>query len=183
MQKILVATDFSEGTQSVCKYSIELAKKYKSEIRLFHSFFDKILLSESNYPTGIETDTLINRKVLDEIKEQAGDDLKELGSCIHSQSPDIKISYSLRGGDPEDEIIKETAEYLPDLIIAGSSGKGRKGIISGSISRKIMCRAEIPVLAIPLGTEYQEFKNILYLTEFDEKDAEILIKLIEIFSE
>lgn len=183
MRKILIAIDFSEGTESICKYSIEFAKKYNAEIRLFHSYFDKILISESNYPSGIEADTMINRKVLDDIKEQAGADLKELGSCIHAQYPDVKISYSLRGGNPEDEIINETDEYLPDLIIMGSSGKGRKGIISGSTSRKIMCNAEIPVLAIPLGSEYQAFENILYLTEFDEKDTEIINKLTEIFSE
>lgn len=182
MKKILVPIDFSEHTEKTCQYALEIAKKYKSEIRLFHSYFDQIIVSDSSFPTGVDTDTMLNEQLLRDIEIRAKEDIKELQSRLIDQVKkdnitSVKIVFTLKGGDPESEIIDECEEYQPDLIIMGSSGKGHKSILTGSVSKKVMNNAKIPVLAIPTDYTYKQIKNVMYMTDFDGPDAELLKKL------
>ncbi len=184
MKTILLAIDFSEGIENCCNYAIQVASKFEAEIILFHSYFDKFLIAESNFPTGIETDTLINSKILEDIKIQAETDIRNIEGCIVEAHPETKVRTALSGGIPEDEIIKAALDFNVDLIMLGSSGKADKGIFSGSISKKIIENTQIPVLAIPLGYTYKEINNILYPTEFlhdDQKIIETIFKLLTKF--
>ncbi len=182
MKKILLAVDFSEGTNSACNYVMELIKYYDAEIYLFHSYFDKILVSESGFPTGIGADSLINKTVVSGIREQAQTDITELQSCILSKTPGTKVHTIIEGGEAEDEIINTAKEVGADLIIIGNSGEASRGIFSGSISKKILCNADVPVLMIPLNFKFQELKNVLYLTEFSERDFEIINRTFTLFN-
>ena len=184
MKTILLAIDFSEGIENCCNYAIRVAARFEAEIILFHSYFDKFLIAESNFPTGIETDTLINRKILNDIKSQAEADIKNIEACIITAHPNTKVKSALNGGNPEDEILKAAETYHADLIMLGSSGKASKGIFSGSISKKIIENTQIPVLSIPLDYTYKEIKNILYLTEFlhdDQKFIGLIFSLLSKF--
>jgi nucleotide-binding universal stress UspA family protein len=181
MKKILLAVDFSEGTNASCNYVMELIKYYDTEIYLFHSYFDKILVSESGFPTGIGADTLMNRTVVGEIKEQAEKNIKDLKSYILSKIPKKKVHIIVEGGEAEDAIIFTAKEINADLIIIGNSGSASRGVFSGSISKKIMCNADVPVLMIPLEFCFEKLSNVLYLTEFSECDFEIINWIFALF--
>ncbi len=188
MKKILVPVDFSKHTEKTCQYALEIAKKYKSEIRLFHSYFDQIIVSDSSFPTGVDTDTMLNEQLLSDIELRAREEIKELQSKLLNKLKKenihgVKIVYTLKGGDPESEIIDECEEYQPDLIIMGSSGRGRKSILTGSVSKKVMNNADIPVLAIPENYSFMEIKNVMYITDFDGPDIELIKKLIELLKD
>jgi len=182
MKTILLAIDFSEGIENCCNYAVRAAGRFDAEIILFHSYFDKFLVAESNFPTGIETDTLINRKILQDIKSQAEADLKNIETCIVEAYPKAKVKSALSGGNAEDEIIKAAEEYKADLIMLGSSGKAAKGIFSGSISKKIIENTQIPVLSIPLNYTYKPINNVLYPTEFLHNDEKIIKIIFELLS-
>ena len=182
MQTILLAIDFSEGVENCCNYAVKVAARFEAEIILFHSYFDKFLVAESNFPTGIEGDTLMNKKVLEGIKSQAELDLKNIQSCINEAFPKSKVETDLRGGNPEDEIIVAAELHNVELIILGSSGKADKGIFSGSISKKIINSTKIPVLSIPLNYTYKEIKNVLYPTEFIHDDVKIIEEVLNLLS-
>jgi len=183
MKKILVPIDFSENTEKTCQYALEIAKKYISEIRLFHSYFDQIIVSDSSFPTGVDTDTMLNEQLLRDIEVRAREDIQKLQSDLLDQLKNenahgIKIVYTLKGGDPESEIIEECEEYQPDLMIMGSSGRGKKSILTGSVSKKVMNKADLPVLAIPQDYEYKGIRNVLYMTDFGGPDHELINKLM-----
>ncbi len=182
MQTLLLAIDFSEGAENCCNYAVKVAARFEAKIILFHSYFDKFLVAESNFPTGIEGDTLINKKVLEGIKTQAEEDLKNLQGCIKEAFPESKVETDLRGGNPEDEILVAANLHKVDLIILGSSGKAEKGIFSGSISKKIISNTQIPVLSIPLNYTYKEIKNVLYPTEFIHDDAKVIEDVLNLLS-
>lgn len=182
MKSILLAIDFSEGIENCCNYAIRVAGKFEAEIILFHSYFDKFLMAESNFPSGIETDTLINNKILKDIKLQAEADLKNIEACIVEAHPDTKVNSALSGGNPEDEILKAAKNFNVDLIMLGSSGKTDKGIFSRSISKKIIETTQIPVLSIPLDYTYKEINNILYLTEFLHDEPKIIKTIFNLLS-
>ena len=187
MEKILVPVDFSEHTDKTCQYALEIAKRFNSEIRLFHSYFDQVIVSDSSFPTGIDTNTMMNEQLLIDIEKRAKLDIQELQSKLidqvkHEKIKDIKIVYTLVGGDPENEIVSLCEEYKPDIIIMGSSGKGNKGILMGSVSKKVMNNAKVPVLAIPETFSYSGINKIMYATEFNDADSNIIKKLLNMFS-
>ena len=62
MKKILVAVDFSDDTTLISRYAIELSRHESSEICLLHSYFDRMLLTESTFPGSIEAESMIDRK-------------------------------------------------------------------------------------------------------------------------
>ncbi|MCF8233810.1 MAG: universal stress protein [Bacteroidales bacterium] len=188
MKKILVPIDFSENTEKTCQYALEIAKKFNSEIRLFHSYFDQIIVSDSSFPTGVDTDTMLNEQLLRDIEIRAREDIQKLQSDLLDQlkkenAHGVKVVYTLKGGDPESEIIEECEEYQPDLMIMGSSGRGKKSILTGSVSKKVMNKADIPVLAIPQDYEYKGISNVLYMTDFGGPDHELINKLMKLLSD
>ncbi len=182
MKTILLAIDFSEGIENCCSYAVRVASRFEAEIILFHSYFDKFLVAENNFPTGIEADTLINRKILDDIKTQAEADLKNIEGCIVEAHPEAKVKSALSGGNPEEEILNAAALYDVDLIMLGSSGKAVKGIFSGSVSKKIIENTTIPVLSIPLHYTYKDINNVMYPTELMPNDPEIIELIFDILS-
>ena len=188
MKKILVPVDFSEHTEISCKYALEIAKKFNSEIRLFYSYFDQIVVTDSSFPTSVDTGTMLNEQLIHDIEVIAKNDIRELQTKVSNQIHKehlklIKVTYTIVPGEAEFEIQQICDEYKPDLIIMGSSGKGKKDLFSGSVSRKIMNRAKVPVLAIPPIPEYQEIKNVMYSTEFNDVDVEKINKLFKNFND
>lgn len=182
MKTILLAIDFSEGIENCCSYAVRVAARFDAEIILFHSYFDKFLVAENNFPTGIEADTLINRKILNDIKTQAEADLSNIAGCIVEAHPEAKVKPALTGGNPEEEILNAALLYKVDLIMLGSSGKAVKGIFSGSISKKIIENTTIPVLSIPLHYTYKDIKNVMYPTELIHNDPEIIELIFDLLS-
>ena len=86
--------------------------------------------------------------------------------------PKVAIGYEIIPGVPEDEIIRYSESYQPDLVVMGTKGKGTgMGAIMGSVTASVINRISFPLLAIPekytfVGSE--NVKNLLYVTEFDE---------------
>ncbi len=188
MKKILVPVDFGEYTGKTCQYALQIARKFKSEIRLFHSYFDQIIVSDSSFPTGVDTDTMLNEQLLRDIEMRAKEDIKKLRTRLVQQLKKenikgVKVDYTLEGGEPESEIIAVSEEYKPDVIIMGSRGEGRKGILMGSVSKKVMVRAKAPVMAIPKDYDYKEISNVMYMTDFHSYDFELIEKLFKLLKD
>jgi len=96
--------------------------------------------------------------------------------------PPFAFSYEIVPGVPEDEIIRFSEEYKPDLVVMGTHGKGTGvGSIMGSVTAAVINRITFPILAIPEKYTFvgeKNVKNILYVTDFDESDFLSLKKLI-----
>jgi nucleotide-binding universal stress UspA family protein len=186
MKKILVPVDFSEQTENACAYAMQLAKKFNSEIRLFHSYFDQVIVSDSSFPTGVDTDTMLNEQLLRDIEKRAKSDIMELQSNMFDDlkkeglEHKVKVVYNLEGGEPESEIIEISKKYHPDIIIMGTRGKSNMGILMGSVSKKIMNNAHVPVLAVPQNFRFVELREIMYMTDFKSNDSLVLNKLFSL---
>jgi nucleotide-binding universal stress UspA family protein/vacuolar-type H+-ATPase subunit F/Vma7 len=185
MKKILVPVDFSDNTDSVCQYALQIARKSPSEIILFHAFFDQVIITDGGFPTGIDTESMINEQLLQDIKSRAKADILELQKNISDQIKDegiknIKIIYTLEGGEPENEIIGFAKTYQPDLIVMGASGSGKKDFLQGSVSKKVMNNINIPVFSVPKLEQISPIKEIMYITEFINDDVAALKKIFEL---
>jgi nucleotide-binding universal stress UspA family protein len=185
MKKILVPVDFSEHTDKVCHFALEIAKKTGAEIRLFHAYFDYVIVSGSSFPYSIDINELFNQEMMIKVREDAQADIMKLEAYLNerlkqSNVENVYVVHTLTGGIPEEEIINISETYKPDLIVMGTHGKGEKDILTGKISSKVVQNATCRVLTIPRTAEYHGFDNLLYATDFNDEDIYDLQRLIDL---
>jgi nucleotide-binding universal stress UspA family protein len=188
IRRILVPVDYSECSRFACRYAVKIACKLEAEIKLFHTYyspaFDLIELAGAvQSQTQLREEVTVNLEESEKIALESF--LKEMQDFIaYNKLPDVKFSYELSPGVPEDEIVRYSETYCPDLVIMGTKGKGTGvGSIIGSVTAAVMNRLAFPVLAIPekytfIGEE--NVKNLMYVTDFDESDFATLKSLMNI---
>ena len=186
MKTILIPIDFSDGSMTSCRYALQLLGNEPAEINLYHIYNDQIMIPDSSFPSGMDTDAFFNSDVIIALKQQADENMKDFKTDVRKYCSDhsyqVKIKHTLEGGDPQWEITEATEELHPDLVVMGTRGQGNKGFLEGSMAEKIMNKAPVPVLAVP--EDYTDFrlKNIMYPTNFNKLDIytlERLLKLLE----
>ncbi len=185
--KIILSTDFSEENTMLFPYAIDLMKVTGGEILLFHAYMDQILMGDSSFPGGLDADTFFNRELLAEMEKQAEIFMTEKRKILEDEIVSrkitgISIATILKGGDPEQELLVLTENEKPDLILMGTSGKGHKGFLEGSIAKSIMAKVTVPVLAIPVGYQWTPGNQIMYATNFSQFEVLTLNQLMDLTS-
>lgn len=183
IKKILVPVDYSDNSRFACRYAIKLASKFNSELKLFHVYFtpalDLIELSGTvQIQSQLKDEVSINLE--ENEKETAEKFLQELRDISEEK---INISYQLSTGVPDDEIIRYSVEFNPDIVIMGTRGKDKSKTILGSVTASIIRKLKLPVLAIPGEYSFigeKNIRNIMYVTEFDESDFASIKKLMDL---
>lgn len=135
--KILVAIDGSECSVRAVEFAASLASMTGSTMGI---------LNVIPHVKTTKEDLIILMKEELGTPEKAGkkylDHAREL-----SEKAGVTPELILKEGNPPDIIIEESAAY--DLLVVGSHGKGAfDEILLGSISRKIVHRATIPVTVV-----------------------------------
>ena len=84
MKKILVPVDFSSHTDITCRYALEFAKPFGAEIKLFHTYFDQIIIADTSFPDTLDMSTIYNEELMKEIFRQAEHHMEELEEKLKS---------------------------------------------------------------------------------------------------
>jgi nucleotide-binding universal stress UspA family protein len=170
MKKILVPTDFSDAAKDAFHFALELAKIQKSSIKTVHVYHPEF---DPQNPYLSESMNLQ--------KETAEERLKiftEEGIQAQSFLDGSQISSEALIGFPVEEVLKQSEDA--SLIVMGTTGE--KGVLDklfGSVSINVARRAACPVLLIPGGLEYQNFRHILYASDFESANEGTLEKLVD----
>lgn len=185
VRRVLVPVDFSEQSRNACIFALGLAQRFKAEIKLLYTYFNPVLSSEpydETFSYQINLNNVVS-KLEEEAKEQIIKLKKQLKKHIEKEQYNkVRISYQLEKGIPEDVILEYCENYKPGVVVMGTSGKSeRKGELFGSVTKKVIEKAKVPVLAIPehsvfLGVHY--INKIVYATDFNKSDFKSLRKLI-----
>jgi len=188
MKTILLPVDFSANTLATCKYAIYLAGQEKTRLFLFHIYPDQIIVPDSSFPVGIDNDTLFNVEFIETLRKQAEESMiklkDEILNLIKQETyANIEVNYLVTGGDPEWEIRAICEEINPELIVMGTEGEGKKGILEGSMAENIMTRAKIPVVAVPESFKKDQIQNIMYATNFSNMDIASINKVFALLKE
>jgi nucleotide-binding universal stress UspA family protein len=188
MKKILVPLDFSEDSAMVAHYALDFARQEDTKICLMHAAFDRLVIPERTFPGSIETEYYISEQLLKDQQEQARERLNLQLKLIRkiARGADISgVSFTTHTGsaEPAFEILEYCALFRPDLIVMGSSGSGNKGFLEGSVSKKVMNNANVPVLAVSHDCDYKTVTNILYMTDYEKADLEAIQSVIRLFSQ
>jgi nucleotide-binding universal stress UspA family protein len=165
LNRILVATDFSNASQNAYSFAVALSRKYGGKVDLLHVIPMFKYLNESVNKLGLPFD--MDKDIYPHL---ITDSEKRLASDMSAYIPeevqgDTMARVELK---PSECIIREAAQRTVDLIVMGSTGASGRDILWGSTTEKVVRGSKIPVLAIPLGFAPKEIDRILVPTDYSE---------------
>jgi len=185
IRRILVPVDFSEFSLVAIDYAIGLAQILKAEVKLFYSYYNPVIDSDPNLDG--QAYTLQMDSVISNLATEAKLQMKNLKSEVQKRIQlqnlsNVKLSYTLDTGSPDEVILHQINKYKPGIVIMGTKGRGESSYsILGSVTQKIIKNAEIPVLTIPEKSKFKgiDFENkVMFATNFDSSDFKSLRKLM-----
>ncbi|MDP4127605.1 MAG: universal stress protein [Bacillota bacterium] len=141
-KKILVPTDASEYSRRALKTALDLARTFRAEVELlFVTYIPEAYWSYS---------TAASLLVPPEQIEQGGELALE-ATLEGMDVTGVPFTKKKMQGHPASIIIDEAVKENIDLIIMGSHGYGPiAGTVLGSVSQRVLQRAECPVMIVKL---------------------------------
>ncbi len=139
-KKILCPVDFSEFTDEIIEYALDIAKKYDAELYLIH------IIPNLNYFTPYESFFTPENLIVVEknMETEVNKDFDDLMKKING--PAVKV---IKNGTPFVEIINYARSESMDLIIIGTHGRsGLEHILIGSVAERVIRKAPCPVLTV-----------------------------------
>ncbi len=176
--EVLIPVDFSNYTLKTCEFGFNLAFDIGCEVKLIHSFFTPY------YPMAIPfgdsfsvqtSDKDLYRDIRNKMETEMSTLVKNIRERIaNKEFPDVKFSYMLMEGLPEEEIISYSKKLRPRAIVMGTRGSNVKDLdLIGSVTAEVIDGCRTPIFAIPENSKDQDIsqmKNILFLTNFRERE-------------
>jgi nucleotide-binding universal stress UspA family protein len=181
---ILVPTDFSEGSENACRYAVHLAQKLKAEIRILHVYENPLT------NMGVKESATYERYALHMVKEmerKVKEDIVAFTEKIRRyiasfEIGDVRVYSTVVMGKTVRRIQEMCKLSRPDLIVLGTVGKRETDSVFAGIANELVVGLDIPLYAIPGPFTVADLEkvNILYATDFNEKDNTSLNHLLEI---
>jgi nucleotide-binding universal stress UspA family protein len=187
MKKILVPVDFSNHTDITCRYALEFARPFGAEIKLFHTYFDQIIIADTSFPDTLDMSTIYNEELMKEIFRQAEHNMTELEEKLKTiirkeNIQDIVVSSTVTGGELEHELKGICTDFHPDLVVMGTTGKGNNINIWGKVSTFIIDHAKVPVITVPEIKNFHGFTTIMLACDLSDGNVQAIAGLIDLFS-
>jgi nucleotide-binding universal stress UspA family protein len=143
MQRVLVATDGSEGADRAVEAAAQLAKNAGAELIIVNveqGYLNEDLerLRQSENASIDEVLYVVSCEILTRAQEKAA----KLGVA--------KIRCHSGLGDAAGFILELVNKEKPDVVVVGKRGRGRlAGLLIGSVSQKLVSLAPCMVLVVP----------------------------------
>ncbi|HYQ58003.1 MAG TPA: universal stress protein [Draconibacterium sp.] len=183
---ILVPIDFSPVSEKAVQMGFNIASHLKAKLVILHSYISPLRFT---IPFGdvYPYDTTLLKQTED-AEEDANLKFKNfLATLVHIIGPEkwqkVNPEYIVKPGFAEEDILAFAKEHQTRLIVLGRGGDKSWAGTVGSVTADVMYNAPAPVLVIPeemAPKSVDQFKEVLYATNFDEKDFTALDKLMHI---
>jgi universal stress protein A len=139
-EKILCPVDFSEFTDEILAYAVNIAKRFDSELHLIH------VIPNLNYFTPYESFLTPENLVAIErnIEGEVGKDFDKITKKL-----DLPFKRIVKTGVTFVEIIDYIKDQGIDLVVMGTHGRsGIEHILIGSVAEKVVRKSPCPVLTV-----------------------------------
>lgn len=178
MKKILFPTDFSEAAENAFVHALEFAKIVNAELVLLHSFelpvYDNQFFPE-NYNLLFES---IQLSEFDMFKNEIP---KLRAIAAQRNLSNIKMSHRLMDGNLIFNIKKAIEEENIDFVVMGTSGAtGWEAFFLGTNTGNIIATVSVPVLSVPVNSQFKKIETIGFTTRFRNKDKKALQDVLKI---
>lgn len=144
VRRILVPTDFSDGSNRALTVAIKFAKLLRAAIDLLH-----VQAMPAYIPVPTVPGAMALPPPTPEAIQGTQDSLGMLAARVRESG--LECQTKSVEGNPGDEIVDYAAKIGADLIVMGSHGRTGLGrILLGSVAEKVLHRATCPVLVVPV---------------------------------
>lgn len=152
IQKIILATDFSEASRDASYHAILLTQTYNAELKALHVFNPRSL---GTMYKKAKTDAQEEEDLV-QTRQRGKDMLNELADSFQ-----VKAETIFTEGHAGPEIIRVATEHSADLIVVGTHGyTGWNRLTLGSVAEYIVRHSPCAVLTIkPTGHEEKQAKT------------------------
>lgn len=178
MKKILFPTDFSEVANNAFIHALEFAKIVNGELLLLHTFELPIIDNQfipDNYYNILDS---LQVAQYDMFKGEIPK-LRELAQKQHLEN--IKLNHKIMEGDLIYSIKRAIEKENIDFVIMGTSGAtGWESFFIGSNTGSVVTAVNVPVLSVPVESEFTKIKTIGFTTRFRDKDKSALRQVLKI---
>ncbi len=137
-QHIMVALNFSPGSDDVMGRAEELAQRYMARLSLIH-VVEPVLMEYAGEVT-LPDEMNVERQLLESGEAR----IRELGDRLHVKHADRHVLV----GSPKAEIVRVAEEQGVDLIVIGSHGRHGLGLLLGSTANAVMHHAPCDLVAV-----------------------------------
>ena len=177
MKNILVPIDFSQCSMDAFLYAKGLADTLGFSIKLVHV-----------YSGNLNVDPSIN---LHSEKNREETILKMMNEFVKVNLENSKGSNVLTRQKIETEAIVglNTTQQIVNLtsnvddiamVVIGTTGTGNVlDKMFGSVSSGVAQRSHCPVILVPHGTEYKDFENVLYASNYESADKDLIGQIVD----
>jgi len=169
MKTILVLTDLSEKAENAATYALKIAGKINAKIILYHAVEPHLLVDEGQanlIENDVEHLNILANKL----------NASYTGS---TQAPAVEVIS--KNDDLGHSVKQLVLEREVDLIIMGSkSDNAIDDFLFGSDTYKVLDEANCPILFVPNGYKYSEFKTIVFSDDLKNKYPKAVKFLIDV---
>jgi nucleotide-binding universal stress UspA family protein len=174
MRKILIPIDFSENADHALSAAKIMADKDNTTLLILHAYqpyiADANVMPGSVLP-GVGSPDFLS--LTSELEDQFRDRLNKYVGTIKAEGYQATSLWVL--GGIESSIKEAVEEHNPDLIVLGRTGSG--GFLDkliGSTATGIALHSACPVMVIPPQIEPKKFKEVVYATQLEYSELDIL---------
>ena len=141
---VLVAFDDTAASWSALEAASAIASACRGTLTIAHVVQPRV--------SSLDGGSTILR-ALEAEREQAWN---LLSFASQSVRPAVAVDMEVLNGDPVDAVVRRAVEVEADLIVVGSHRRGAlERLVVGSISERILRRAGLPVLVVPVMKDAQ----------------------------
>ena len=164
MQHILCPVDTKNIAYSAVDYAVNIALRFQSEV-VFLSVIDK---GEQN-----------NENIRQEADKKLNDLVQEV--CKELEANFTSYDYVLKEGNLVDAVLNYSKEHKTDLIVMGTRGtKDDNGHLFHTNTVEVIERSQCTVLSVPRDKKYSPFKNMVYASNLEKEDRQIILDVISL---
>ena len=137
-RNIVVATDFSENSDTAFVAAVELAKRYGAKLQIVHAFA---------YPAALVSQYGTTAEHLDSARSEAKRMLQVAAEKAEADGVEVERHFEV--SPAAIAIVEVAADTKADLIVVGTRGNtGLKHVVLGSVAERTVRTAPCSVLTV-----------------------------------
>lgn len=177
MKNILVPIDFSPCSIDAFLYAKNLANTLGFSIKLVHVFNGNLNIDPSiNLHSEKNREETILEKMNEFVKVNL--DNNENANVLTRQKISTELIVGLNTTQQIVDLTKNENDVA--MVVIGSTGSGNiLDKMLGSISSGVAQRSHCPVILVPQGTKYKDFENVLYASNYESADEDLIDQIID----
>jgi nucleotide-binding universal stress UspA family protein len=140
IQRILVATDFTETADYAVDYAVDLAQSLGASVTIMHAYE----IPTISFPDG---GLVVTQELAARIVEVASEALRVTVARVADRG--VRVTAVLREGHPRDEVTALAEQIDAQLIVLGTHGRrGIARVLLGSTAENVIRTSLRPALVV-----------------------------------